>query len=237
MPPSPAALASEAFAAGFGAVARLRHARAVHPHGPAWPATATVGPVDGVPALARRRDVEATVRLSRSFDVADHLPDVLGVAVRLHDLHGPERHQDVLVVSCVPGPVANPIPTPSPDWTWPTYSSLLPLRIGERLGFLGARSAVSDAAKEGLAVEGARRAAAQDGLAFDLTWAPVGGTWRPLGSVRVDGPELSAERAEALRFDPVLHSGPGLQLAGRALRDLRRRAYRSSRAARPLARP
>ena len=42
--------------------------------------------------------------------------------------------------------------------------------------------------------------------------------------------------AEALRFDPVLHSGPGLRLAGGLVSDLRARAYRHSRSARPLAR-
>lgn len=237
MPQSAAAPISELVARAFGAVARRRHARAVHPHGPAFGATATVGPAPGVPALARRRDVDAIVRLSRSFDVHEAVPDVLGVSVRLVDLHGPGRHQDVLVVSCLPGPLANPVPVPARNYAWRTYSSLLPVELGERRVLLGARSAVSSRAREGRAMDGARRAAREGGLAFDLTWGAPGRRWQRLGAVRIDQEELDAERAEALRFDPVLHSGPGMRLAAGPLTDLRRRAYRSSRAGRPLARP
>lgn len=234
---SPAALLSETVAGGFGAVARVRHARAVHPHGPAFAARATVGPLPGVPALTAARELEAIVRLSRSFGIPEGLPDVLGIAVRLRGLHGEEADQDVLVVSCLPGPVANPVPLPAGSYRWRAYSSLLPLRLGDRLGFLGARSEAGPEAAEGTALEGARRAAAAGQLRFTLTWAPVGGRWHPWGEVAIDGDELPHDRAEALRFDPVLHSGAGMRVAGGPLVDLRRRAYRASRAARPLARP
>ncbi|HYF24228.1 MAG TPA: hypothetical protein VD931_00675 [Baekduia sp.] len=214
---APAHLASETVAGAFGAVARLRGARAVHPHGPAFEATATLGPVAGVPALDRRRDVQAILRRSRSFGFPQPLPDVQGVALRLLDLHGEDRHQDVLVVSCVPGPFVNPIPLVTGDRSWTHCSSLLPLRLGGRLAFLGAR----------------RTAPA----AFDLTWGTLGGRWQPFGAVQVHlDRRLADERTEALRLDPVLHAGPGMVLAGSALRDLRARAYRESRAARPLAR-
>lgn len=234
----PAAAVSETLAGAFGVAARLRGARAVHPRGPVLRATVRVDGLPGVPALVRPRDgVDALVRLSRSFGFPQGVPDILGIALRLHDVHGEGADQDVLVVSCLPGPVANPVPLVAGSYRWPTYSSLLPLRLGDQLAFLGARSLAGPSAEQGTDLEGARAAAAAGELGFLLTWAPVGGRWRTWGEVRVHDEVLEHDRAEALRFDPVLHAGDGIRLAGEPIADLRARAYRHSRAARPLARP
>ncbi|MBI5104539.1 MAG: hypothetical protein HZB46_06060, partial [Solirubrobacterales bacterium] len=197
-PSVPARLAGRAAGGAFAAVARVRHARPVHPHGPVFAATADLPTVvPGIRALHGRR-VPALLRLSRSFDLVSGMPDLLGVAVRLCDLHGPGEHQDLLVVSMLPPPLLV-VPAPATSYAHAWYSSLLPYKAGGRAALVAARSRCGPAVREGDALEGAERAAAAGGLAFELALA---GPWHgvlPLGRVTA-GALLPEDEAAGLAF-------------------------------------
>ncbi len=91
--------AGEAFGVAFGALARLRRNRPLHPRGTTYAARVTVhgggtggghtgggdtgGEVTGVPWLDESATHEATLRVSRSAGLPGWLPDVYGVALRL----------------------------------------------------------------------------------------------------------------------------------------------------------
>lgn len=85
----------------FKALARLRGARAFHPRGAAyaasWVPADHVRLRDGDAGTAQEHD--AIVRVSRGVGLPPALPDVLGVAVRVIDLHGRDQHQDLLLAS------------------------------------------------------------------------------------------------------------------------------------------
>ena len=85
------------------------------------------------------------------------LPDVLGLAVRILDAHGPRRHQDFLLVTSVDVPVLHHLILPGPLGIYgQSYSSVLPYRIGDRLALVGALPRRPD---------------------FELAVAPLGGRW------------------------------------------------------------
>ena len=81
----------------------------------------------------------AIVRLSRGVGLPKPLPDVLGLAVRIVDAHGPNRHQDLLLVTSVDAPVLHHLILPGPLGSYgQSYSSVLPYRLGDRLALVGA---------------------------------------------------------------------------------------------------
>jgi hypothetical protein len=139
---SPLDSALSAVAAGvFTTLAKLRRARGVHPHGIGFDGVLTLqaGPgLDLMPGLGPRRSVPAVVRLSRSFGFPRPLPDLLGVAVKLPDLHGPGRDQDFLLVSALDGRLSKYVPAPASRYSWRAYSSLLPYRSDGRIVLPGA---------------------------------------------------------------------------------------------------
>jgi hypothetical protein len=147
----------------------------------------------------------AIVRLSRGVGLPRPLPDVLGLAVRLVDAHGPSRHQDFLLVTSLDAPVLHHLILPGPLGPYgQSYSSVLPYRVGERLRLVGALPRRPD---------------------FDLATAPLAGRWTPFGRLRL-GERLSQAAAEALRFNPW-HTGGGIRPAG-PLQAIRGPAYKGS---------
>lgn len=234
----------EALSAGaagvFGALARARGDRAVHPRGIAFAGTLELREGAGLalmaPPLASARTLPALVRLSRGIGLPPRLPDVLGLAIRLPDLLGPDRPLDLLLASSLGGPGGYHLPTAARGFGWRWYSSLIPYRIGGRLAVLGARAAHGDGEDPGepdpRAPDGLRaaRAAALAGrLRFALTVAAPPRPMVPFGELQV-GPPLPAAQGAALRFDPD-STGGAIALAGGPLDPLRAGAYRASRRA------
>jgi hypothetical protein len=195
--------------AGFGALAGARRARALHPHGPVHAATARFpAAVDGVPALDRPRDVAALLRVSRAVGLPRWSPDIMGVAIRLLDLHGPGRHQDLLFASSPPPPVHHVLaPAATARHRW--HTALLPYRVGPRRGVLVAHRAGDLDYAVGLAGIGTR----------DV---------RPLFTV-AGGEVAVGGDAETVRFDAILHAAPELRQDAGPLDVVRRRAYAGSR--------
>jgi hypothetical protein len=134
--------ALSAVAAGvFASVARLRGARGVHAHGVGFEATLTLqagSGLDAMSALGGPRTVRALVRLSPSFDIPSPLPDFLGLAIKLPDLHGPGRDQDFLLVSAIGGHLTKYVPLPARSYSDRSFSSMLPYRSDGRLVLPGA---------------------------------------------------------------------------------------------------
>jgi hypothetical protein len=208
-PSPPTRAVAGAAAAAFGALARARGTRALHPRGPVRGAGATLsGEVPGVAPASGPREVRALLRASRALGLPGWAPDVLGVAVRLIDLHGDGRHQDLLFASS-PRPPVHVVLAPARDFGHAWYTALLPYRVGTRRG-----------------VPILRRTG---DLRFAIGMTRVGGRavlW--LGEVAA-GDVLAGGDAEALRFDPILNAAADFRQDAGFLDVVRRASYASSR--------
>jgi hypothetical protein len=235
---SPLDRSLSAVAAGvFATLAKLRRARGVHPHGIGFDGMLTLqaGPgLDLMPGLGPPRSVPAVLRLSRSFGFPRPLPDLLGVAVKLPDLHGPGRDQDFLFVSALDGRLSKYIPAPARRYSWRAYSSLLPYRVDGRIVLPGALGASPAAANGQDGMTAAMHAAQHGELRFALAVAPALGRFAPLGELRAQHP-LAQPTVQALRFNPFNSAG-SIVPAGGPLNGMRRAAYAASQQARPDAR-
>ena len=165
----------------------------------------------GSPLFDEPGDLPAIVRLSRGAGLPEPLPDAIGLAIRLCDVHGPKRHQDFLLITSVDVPVLHHLILPGllPDQS---YSSVLPYRIAGRLMLVGA-------------IPRGRGA-------YDLALAPPGGKFSPIARLSLGG-RLSSELSEGIRFNPW-HTGARIVPAG-PLQRWRRGAYRASQEGREAA--
>ena len=216
-------LARPLLAAGTAAVraaSRLRGERVIHARGRAFTARLSVtgGAGTGVPLLDVPAEHDAVVRVSRSAGLPLPLPDVLGLAVRVLDAHGPGAHQDLLLDSTLAPPVLRRLPVPARDHARVTYGSLLPYdAAGTRL-LLGARALPGSAPVPA-------PDAVPDGFALALLVAAPHGPWREVAVLRTTG-VLPAPQGRRLQLNPG-NSGGGLVPAG-PLQSWRERAYPAS---------
>ena len=190
----------------WSALSSLRGARIFHPDGDAYSALLHVpgGGRTGVPLFDAAGELPALVRLSRGAGLPEPLPDAIGLAVRLCDVHGPGRHQDFLLITSTNVPVLHHLILPG-VLADQSYSSVLPYRIGGRLRLVGALP--------------------RGRGAYDLCLAPVGGRFVPIARLALGG-RCAPEISEGLRFNPW-HTGGGIEPAG-PLQAWRRGAYRAS---------
>lgn len=224
-------VAGYAAGAPFALAAALRGGKAVHPHGAVHEATITMHGGDPAPAAAallrEPGEHRALVRFSRSLGLPRPLPDLLGMSIRLPDVHGPGRHQDFMLVTSIDLPVAHHGFVPAADvWERP-YSSSLPYRAGEDLFLVGALPDPEGPRPEGEhELDRLARAAATGRLRFQLAVAPVMGRFAPVAEIRI-GARLPAE-LDAIQMNPF-NTGGGLRPAG-FLNRLRDYAYPLSQA-------
>jgi hypothetical protein len=200
---------TEAVAAGFGRLARARGDRALHPRGVTWAATTTFPrPVPDVAALSEPRQLDSLLRLSRAVGLPPVLPDILGLALRLHDFDGPGRPLDLLLASSPPPPSHRMLaPARSFERAW--FTGLLRYRVGRSRTVL-----VAHAVGPGRFALGAAQPGRRDVV--------------PLADVRVTR-RLDPPPPEAASFDPILHAAPDFRQAAGRLDALRAGAYRASR--------
>lgn len=232
---TPAPLAA---AAGltFGALSRLRGARIFHPVGVAYTGVLRVERPQlgypGVPLLEEPGEHPAIFRFSRGAGLPERLPDVLGIAVRLTDVHGPGRHQDFLLATGAGPPGLRHLLLPGlGGFLAQSFSSLLLYRIGGQLRLVGAQPSGRRPARDGGALPQLIRAARRGDLSFRLALASPASRWSAVGDLEV-GRRLPHAESEALAFTPW-NTGGGIAPTGPFM-GIRRAAYRSSQRGRGL---
>jgi hypothetical protein len=224
-PTAAARSGSDLLAAVGSAVVRgaslVRGERIIHSKGTTVAARLQVpgGAGLGVPLLDQPGSHEALARFSRSLGLPSRLPDVLGLAVRVLDAHGPGAHQDLLLDATLSLPLARRLPLPQYDFLGSVYSSLTDYELGgvrHLLGVLPDDAAPPTRTPSELAGRG-------DGARLRLALATGAASWRELAVLELGRPVPAGRE---VRFSPDV-TGGGIRPAG-WLQDLRRDAYRSS---------
>ncbi|MBA9003940.1 hypothetical protein [Thermomonospora cellulosilytica] len=203
----------------FQVAARLRHDRALHPRGRNYRATLHL--TGTVNAPIEKGDHDVVVRISKSTSTPGGLPDVLGVAFRVHAAAGPV---DLLFATTGTGPVARHLLRVRRSFTVP-YTTLLPYDVGGRVRVLGLLPAPGRRIPCDLDALDAAISAGP--LAFSLVTAALSGSWEPWGTLRVHTP-LPGGSSDTEAFDPQLNCLPGLRPTGPFQR-FRRLSYARSR--------
>ena len=220
-------------AALFGGLSTLRRRRSLHPDGASYHATVRLdgsGEPAGVPLLARPASHAALVRFSRGVGLPPAVPDVLGLALRLCDVHGPGRHQDLLMATSAKPPVLHHLLLPGVRGPFgQPYSTILPYRAGDSVRLFGALPLRRPARDERSDLEEFTAAAARGEARFALAVAAPFRGWRAIGLIELGAP-LEAEVGERLRFNPW-NTGGGIRPAG-PFQGLRDPAYSASQRAR-----
>ena len=196
-------------AAGTAAVrvaSKVRGERVIHPRGRTFTGRLTVtgGVGTGAPLLDAPGAYDVLARFSRSAGLLEPLPDVLGLAVRVLDAHGPGAHQDLLLDSTRPEPVLRRFPWIGRDHLGCLYGSLLPYDVAGEHQLIGAR-----------ALPGQGRAELSrlpEELGVELLVATPHGPWRPWAVLRTTG-EAPAPLGRETRFNPWT-AGGGIRPAG-----------------------
>ena len=218
-------------AAVLGTASAVRRARIFHPDGVAFEATLDVaGGSHGAPLLDVAARHDAVVRLSRAVGLPRSVPDILGLAIRICDAHGPDRHQDLLTVTSSTRRILRHLLVPASGFDHERWSTLLPYRLGDRRVVLGARRINTRTRRRIRLDDLDHRGAAGEGIRFSLDVAAISGPWEPFGVLTL-GERLPDATAEAIGFDPA-NTGGGIEPVG-FLQALRRLSYRTSQAARP----
>jgi len=164
------------------------------------------------------------IRFSRALGVPRPFPDVLGLALRIVDAHGPGAPQDLLFASSL----LRVLPAPAHTFFGPRFSTLLPFRVDGRLSLVVAHATAGTEATGLEALADLQRAAGEAPVRFQL-WLVPGG--RPLGDLAL-GERLTSAEAARLRLNPY-NTGPlaaPVWLPNR----LRDPAYRGSQEGRPI---
>jgi len=145
---------------------------------------------------------EVTVRRSRALGLPSVLPDVHGLALRVHTADGPG---DLLLAGTGLGRVTRFVLTPGRGPQSRPLTTLLPYDTDSGAVVLAAVALSPET--------------------YELSWARVAGGWRPFAVLRLSAPR-GTDRD--VTFDPVRHQIAGLrQYPG--VRRLREPAYRRAR--------
>ncbi|QYC42225.1 hypothetical protein Nocox_23105 [Nonomuraea coxensis DSM 45129] len=216
-------LTRSGLAAAFGAAARLRHGRPLHPSGLVLDAHLRLHGTPepwGVPFLDRRMDLRGIARLSRSVGVPPPLPDILGLALRWRQ---DDTTADLLLATTGRTPLGRRLLRPATRWTG-LYSSLFPYGAGERRVLLGAL--LHTPVRLPATVDALAQVVEHGPLVVALLAAAPSGPWRPFGQVRLSAP-ASTDAEHPTRFNPLRHPIPGLPPAS-WLNEVRDAAYVSA---------
>lgn len=227
--------------------ARSRHRRSLHPAGRSftgelevWGTPAPAG-ADLIDLPGRHR---VTVRLSKGAGTRGSLPDVLGVAIRVHDPvrehdsvrqhdadreHGAGREhdasgpgRDILLSTSGRGRLTRHLPVPRRSFDT-VYGSITAYRNRDGADVYLSAGPDRNGAALGRTLDSVSAAAESDRDAGLLLYA---GGARPFGRVRL-GPELPAQTDAGLAFDPVRNAPADLRPTG-LLNASRAVAYRAS---------
>lgn len=226
------ALAAKPFEIG----AALRHRRFFHPNG-----VLSAGSIERLAPPGRGLPVESGPvigRMSKAAGTPGSLPDAAGLAWRMPPNPFAATPWDMLLVTAGFGHgdgVANRmLLRPVRSWSTAAYSGLVPLRHRDSLWWVRATMRPPDEEFTGLSLREVARRIDDGGLEFTVEQACGGSQFEPLALLRLT--EL-LHGGEDMAFDPVRHTAPGVEVWPKWLRDVRRSAYRSSRAGRRAENP
>lgn len=192
-------LAGSSFGAA-AALVRLVRPKALHPKGVVARATLSVTGIGrtGSPLLDVAGRWPATVRFSRAVGLPEAIPDIGGMAIRIHA----DRPVDILLASTGLGPLSRYLLTAGWRTTGRTMTSMFPVRLAGRPLLIAAIPS-------------------GDGGTWTLQHATPLGKWATLGRLTVDTWE---DDDDGLHFDPMGNRLPGSQYP-RLLRALRDPSY------------
>ena len=212
----------------FRALSAARGARAFHPQGflcrGTWHIDRTSNRAPDAKVLQAGARLPCLVRVSRGAGLPEAVGDFFGIAVRLQDAYGPDRHQDLLINASVDLPVLHHLFLPAPRWFAQSYSTVLPYRAGAGHIVVGLEPPAGTVGP-GPSLDAMRRAVAAGEVTFGVGVAGPLERWETIGSLRLHDP-LTPQRGD-VDFDPTICGG-GLEPAT-WLNTLRREAYRQSR--------
>ncbi|NRQ37786.1 hypothetical protein HII36_39050 [Nonomuraea sp. NN258] len=198
-------------AAAFGAAARLRRGRPLHPAGRLFEAELRLHGTSrhwGAPFLDQRMELHGLARLSRAAGLPPPLPDILGLALRWHQ-EGADA--ELLLATTGHTPLGRRLLRPATAWAPGLYGSLFPYAVAGRRVWL---AALPQADRPLPARFGPlTRAAEAAPLLFDLLVAGRTGPWHIFGQVGLVAPAMRDAELPT-RFDPTRHPIPGLRPAG-----------------------
>ena len=219
--PRPAAPLRSAVSGAFRAASAFRGARAFHPEGALFRG-ALEAREEGGPVPPGRYAV--TARLSRGIGLPIGVPDVLGVALRVSLQAGP---WDLLLATA--WTPARAVLIPARGWGSARYSSLTAYRrygdervrwvLATPVGRQPDTTSTDDFRPDVLP------------LHFSLGWAPPRGPSLHFGDVTLTT-RLDMDDSAMTSFDPVVHCPPTLRMWPAVVAEVRRDAYRGSRAGR-----
>lgn len=219
---------SAGFAAAFGAAARLRRGRPLHPAGLVLNATLSLHGTPrsrGAAFLDEPMDLRGVARLSRSIGLPSPSPDILGLAVRWQQpaagTTGAEVIAELLLATTGHTVLGRRLLRPATRWAPGMYGSLFPYAAGSGRVLLGAVARRPWALPADL--DGLARAVEERPLLFTLVVASPFGSWERFGVLELAGP-AQQDAAAPMRFNPIRHPIPGLRPAG-WLQQVREPAY------------
>lgn len=164
-------------------------------------------------------------RVSKAIGLPGAVPDIAGLAWRMPSQSPSGALWDVLLASSPGGGVGRVALSPVTSWTNATFSSLMPFGFEGGVWWVRARL-VTPIDSAGLGLDPIRNRIRSTGLDFDIEQAAGTGPFLPLArlSLRRVVPDRNA-----VAFDPVVNTAPGVALLPRWLTEFRRAAYRRSR--------
>ena len=175
--------------------------------------------LSGSPLLAGPKP--ALLRLSHSIGLPPSIPEVVGFAIKVLDVHGPGRDQDLILVSSRRSYLGRRMILPARDLAKVVMSSVLPYEVrglGRRLVLARAREGSPSASYAEIVRHGPDRMPV-----FEIRLGRPDGPM--LATIHTEG-LAPPEVAEAVRYDP-LHTGPELRPLG-ILNRLRAPTYAAS---------
>jgi hypothetical protein len=167
----------------------------------------------GVPWIDDAGDSTGVARLSRATGLPDVLPDIHGLALRIHDHTADGEDADILLATTGLGPLSRFVLRPTRSATGSPYTTFLPYRTPSGPLLLAVTPDPVDPSRR------------------FVSFASPRGAWRVFAELRIDQPGDAGEAPtgdESISFDPVLHQVDGLAQYPWVTR-LREGAYQAAR--------
>lgn len=215
------AVGGTASAVVLGAASAWRRARSFHPRGRTFRARLRVhgNPRFVGSVLGDAGEHDGLVRFSRGAGVAEPLPDMLGLALRV-DVG--EQPQDLLMLSSLADVGVRHVIVPQSDYGACFYSSIDRLAVAGHTVVLGATPVLTGSPGSLARLDDLAAAIDTAEVGFEIAVASPLGSWTPVATL-TPGAEVPGGESEALRFSPF-HTAGGVAPVG-VVNALRRLAY------------